>query len=84
MSSTTLEPDAVASAATAHSDDPIVLSSLTHDYGTRLALDHLSFSVAPAQIFGLLGPNGSGKTTLFRILSTLMVPSGGLRSESVV
>jgi ABC-2 type transport system ATP-binding protein len=78
MSSTTLEPDAVASAAAAHSDDPIVLSSLTHDYGTRLALDHLSFSVAPAQIFGLLGPNGSGKTTLFRILSTLMVPSGGL------
>jgi ABC-2 type transport system ATP-binding protein len=82
MSSTTpmLEKatDAVASAAAAHSDDPIVLSSLTHDYGTRLALDHLSFSVAPAQIFGLLGPNGSGKTTLFRILSTLMVPSGGL------
>ena len=82
MSSTTpmLEKatDAVAAAAAAHSDDPIVLSSLTHDYGTRLALDHLSFSVAPAQIFGLLGPNGSGKTTLFRILSTLMVPSGGL------
>ena len=82
MSSTTpmLEKatDAVASAAAAHSDDPIALSSLTHDYGTRLALDHLSFSVAPAQIFGLLGPNGSGKTTLFRILSTLMVPSGGL------
>lgn len=57
--------------------DPIVLSGLTHDYGSRLALDHLSFSVAPAQIFGLLGPNGSGKTTLFRILSTLMVPTGG-------
>jgi ABC-2 type transport system ATP-binding protein len=69
---------AVASAVAAHSDDPIVLSSLTHDYGSRLALDHLSFSVAPAQIFGLLGPNGSGKTTLFRILSTLMIPSSGV------
>jgi ABC-2 type transport system ATP-binding protein len=54
-----------------------VLAELTHDYGTRVALDHLSFEVQPAQIFGLLGPNGSGKTTLFRILSTLMVPSGG-------
>jgi ABC-2 type transport system ATP-binding protein len=79
MSSTTLEPDAVTTAeSSVHSDDPIVLASLTHDYGSRLALDHLSFSVAPAQIFGLLGPNGSGKTTLFRILSTLMIPSGGL------
>ena len=74
MPSTALEPYAIAAASAPHSDDPIVLSSLTHDYGTRLALDHLSFSVAPAQIFGLLGPNGSGKTTLFRILSTLMVP----------
>ena len=76
--SATLEHAAPASiAAAVRPDDPIVLDGLTHDYGTRLALDHLSFSVAPAQIFGLLGPNGSGKTTLFRILSTLMVPSGG-------
>lgn len=77
MSSATLEPATLAAVA-ATPGDPIVLSSLTHDYGTRVALDHLSFSVAPAQIFGLLGPNGSGKTTLFRILSTLMVPSGGM------
>jgi ABC-2 type transport system ATP-binding protein len=33
--------------------------------------------VQQAELFGLLGPNGSGKTTLFRILSTLMIPSGG-------
>jgi ABC-2 type transport system ATP-binding protein len=56
---------------------PIILNALTHSYGTRLALDHLSFDVRPAEIFGLLGPNGSGKTTLFRILSTLMVPTAG-------
>ncbi len=56
---------------------PIELDALTHDYGSRLALDHLSFDVRPAEIFGLLGPNGSGKTTLFRILSTLMIPTGG-------
>lgn len=56
---------------------PIELDSVSHDYGSRLALDGLSFEVQPAEIFGLLGPNGSGKTTLFRILSTLMVPTGG-------
>jgi ABC-2 type transport system ATP-binding protein len=56
---------------------PIELAGLTHDYGTRLALDQLSFRVNRGEIFGLLGPNGSGKTTLFRILSTLMVPTGG-------
>lgn len=57
---------------------PIELENLTHDYGSRLALDHLSFRMQRGEIFGLLGPNGSGKTTLFRILSTLMVPTGGL------
>src|ERR1700730_19201989 len=77
MPATTLEPHTDATLAQPQTDDPIVLTGLTHNYGTRLALDHLSFTVAPAQIFGLLGPNGSGKTTLFRILSTLMVPTGG-------
>ncbi|HEX3662248.1 MAG TPA: ABC transporter ATP-binding protein [Acidobacteriaceae bacterium] len=56
---------------------PIALDRVSHDYGTRRALDELSFTVNRGEIFGLLGPNGSGKTTLFRILSTLMVPSGG-------
>src|SRR5271155_4990144 len=56
---------------------PVELDRVSHNYGDRLALDNLSFTVKPAEIFGLLGPNGSGKTTLFRILSTLMVPTGG-------
>jgi len=50
---------------------------LRHRYGTRLALDGVSFAVPRGEIFGLLGPNGGGKTTLFKIVSTLLAPSEG-------
>jgi len=53
------------------------VQNLVHRYDDRTALNGVSFDVRPAELFGLLGPNGSGKTTLFRILSTLMVPTGG-------
>jgi ABC-2 type transport system ATP-binding protein len=55
----------------------ISVQNLVHKYEARTALNGVSFEVRPAELFGLLGPNGSGKTTLFRILSTLMVPTGG-------
>jgi ABC-2 type transport system ATP-binding protein len=49
-------------------------------YGERQALTDVSFSVARAEIFGLLGPNGGGKTTLFRLISTLVpLQSGSAR-----
>jgi ABC-2 type transport system ATP-binding protein len=55
----------------------ISIQNLAHRYENRAALNSISFDVRPAELFGLLGPNGSGKTTLFRILSTLMIPTGG-------
>lgn len=55
----------------------VSVRNLTHRYGSRVALDNLSFDVAPGTIFGLLGPNGSGKSTLFRILATMMAPTSG-------
>jgi len=55
----------------------IRVENLTHRYGDRVALSHVSFEVRKGEIFGLLGPNGGGKSTLFRILSTMMVPTEG-------
>lgn len=42
-----------------------------------VALDALSFTVAPGELFGIVGPDGAGKTTLFRILTTLLLPESG-------
>ena len=55
----------------------ISVQNISHRYGNREALQHVSFAVRPGEIFGLLGPNGGGKSTLFRILSTMMVPTEG-------
>ena len=53
------------------------VTDLRHRYGDRESLRGLGFSVAPADLFALLGPNGGGKTTLFRIISTLIAPTSG-------
>lgn len=53
-------------------DPAIVVSHVSHRYGSRLAVDDLSLEVREGEIFVFLGPNGSGKTTLFRVLSTLI------------
>ena len=56
---------------------PVETTDLRRSFGERRALDGVTFSVGEGDIFGLLGPNGGGKTTLFRILCTLLAPSGG-------
>jgi len=52
-------------------------SRLSKRYGSRLAVDAVSFTVERGDIYGFLGPNGAGKTTTMRMLVGLVRPSGG-------
>jgi ABC-2 type transport system ATP-binding protein len=55
----------------------IAVEQLTKTYGSRSALDHVSFEVPEREIFGFVGPNGAGKTTTLRILAALLEPTDG-------
>jgi ABC-2 type transport system ATP-binding protein len=53
------------------------LIDLSRRYGDTVALDGLSFSVEPGQLFGFVGPNGAGKTTAMRIVLGVLEPDRG-------
>src|SRR5690242_14569317 len=53
---------------------------LTKDYGRYRALDHVSLTLSPGEVFGLLGPNGSGKSTALRLLLGFLRPTAGSAS----
>ena len=59
-------------------NEPAVqLVNVYKTYGKTPALNGLTFTVGPGEIFGLLGPNGSGKTTTMKLLTGLLRPDGG-------
>lgn len=55
----------------------IEVEGLQKKYGDLLAVDDVSFTARPGEIFGLLGPNGAGKTTTISCISGLLTPGGG-------
>ncbi len=55
----------------------IVTRQLTKRYGKTVAVDGLSFTVAPGLVTGFVGPNGSGKSTTMRMILGLDVPDAG-------
>jgi ABC-2 type transport system ATP-binding protein len=53
------------------------VSAVTKRYGDVVAVDDLTFSLAPGTVTGFLGPNGAGKTTTLRLLLGLAEPDAG-------
>lgn len=55
----------------------IEVSQLTKKYGQQIAVNEISFSVAPGEIVGFLGPNGAGKSTTMKMITGFLRPDGG-------
>ena len=51
--------------------------NLTRRFGSRVAVEGVSFGIERGEVFALLGPNGAGKTTTLRMLAGLIAPSSG-------
>src|SRR6202047_3961540 len=55
----------------------ITTKNLSKRYGDKLAVDDLTFSVAPGEVLGFLGANGAGKSTTMRMIAGFVAPSAG-------
>lgn len=53
------------------------VQNLTKQFGGLTAVNDVSLSIAPKQIFGLIGPNGAGKTTIFNLITGIIPPTSG-------
>ncbi|HYH09167.1 MAG TPA: ABC transporter ATP-binding protein [Thermoanaerobaculia bacterium] len=55
----------------------IAARNLTRRFAAKTALDDVSLSIEPGELFGLIGPDGAGKTTFFRIVAGVLKPTSG-------
>lgn len=61
-------------------EQAVTVEHIVKTYGKKkevTALSDISFTVAPGELFGVIGPDGAGKTSLFRILTTLLLADSG-------
>lgn len=60
-------------------NEPILrIDNVTKKFGGLVAVNDVSFSLAPGQILGLMGPNGAGKTTLVNLICGFYKPDSGM------
>ena len=55
----------------------IDLKNVTKTFGSFTAVDDLSMTIPPGELFGFLGPNGAGKTTTIKMIAGLFTPTSG-------
>jgi ABC-type multidrug transport system ATPase subunit len=60
-----------------HGGAAVVADHVVKRFEGTIAVDDVSFTVQPGELFGFIGPDGAGKTTLIRIMATLLVPDQG-------
>jgi ABC-2 type transport system ATP-binding protein len=63
--------------AAVYPDAAIVARGLSRNFGELKAVDDLNLTVAPGEIYGLVGPDGAGKTTTLRMMTSILDPSAG-------
>ncbi|HWI66488.1 MAG TPA: ATP-binding cassette domain-containing protein [Symbiobacteriaceae bacterium] len=54
-----------------------IRSLFSREYTTKVAVNQVSFAIQPGELVGYIGPNGAGKSTTIKMLTGILVPSGG-------
>jgi len=54
-----------------------VRSLFSREFSTKLAVNQVSFAIRPGELVGYIGPNGAGKSTTIKMLTGILVPTGG-------
>ncbi len=57
--------------------DTVTVEHIVKAFADKIAVNDLSFTIKPGEIFGLIGPNGAGKTTTIKMIMDIIKPDSG-------